>query len=451
MKIQSKITLLFLILSTVILLLLNAFILYFEYQFNYQDFFKRLEARVNLTAEIRLFPGEKSKAYQEVRNKYLEKLDSEKEQLIKADTSGNFTNAGLPVEFFRQVVAEGAAQFKKGNQFFFGKIVKNGAEKYMVIVSGLNPYGLREIQELQKILFIGFLGSIVMVFFAGKLFSHYTFIPVRNLTDKAKSISSNNLHLRLDELKGKDEIAELSHTFNDMLNRLETAFETQNNFVSNASHELRTPLTIINSEVEHALNQPGLNEKQHATLNIIHTETDKLIYILNSLLLLAQSGFDGKKQHWQTIRIDELVLLAVDSVKKIIPESNIQVDFADLPDNEELLLVSGNSNLLRLAVTNIINNACKYSQNKLVGVKLSVQHHKIILSVTDQGIGIPSTDLQHIFEPFFRASNTNNYEGHGIGLPLALNIIRLHKGSIGIRSEVSLGTEMQVFLPVATC
>src|ERR1700761_8839838 len=103
MKIQTKITLHFLALSTAILLLLNAFILYFEYQFNYKDFFKRLEARVNITADIRLFPNEKTKAYQEVRNRYLEKLDAEKEHLIKSDANGKFTNPGFPSTFFEEV------------------------------------------------------------------------------------------------------------------------------------------------------------------------------------------------------------------------------------------------------------------------------------------------------------------------------------------------------------
>ncbi|MFD1257283.1 ATP-binding protein [Mucilaginibacter terrae] len=450
MKIQSKITLLFLALSTAILLLLNAFILYFEYQFNFEDFFKRLETRVNITSQVRLFPGEESRAYQEVRNRYLEKLDAEKEHLLKADAKGAFKSAGLPTELLDDIVANGTARYKRTNQFYAGKIVRRGADEFIVVVSASNPYGFREILELQKILFFGFAGSLIIVFFVGKVFSYYTFIPVRKLTDKVKSISSDNLHMRLDEPKGKDEIAELSLTFNNMLNRLETAFATQNNFVSNASHELRTPLTIINSEVELALNKSHLNPEQRDTLNTISSETDKLIQILNSLLLMAQSGFDGKKQNWQPVRIDELIFMTIESTRKIHPEGNIQVDFSTLPVNEDLLQVSGNSNLLRLALTNIISNACKYSQNKLVNIKLSVQNKTIVISVTDKGIGIPSTELQHIFEPFFRASNTHQYEGHGVGLPLTLNIIRLHKGSIGIRSEVDTGTELQVFLPVAT-
>jgi len=449
MKIQTKITLHFLALSTAILLLLNAFILYFEYQFNYKDFFKRLEARVNITADIRLFPNEKTKAYQEVRNRYLEKLDGEREQLIRSDTNGKFTNTDLPLAFFNEVIKSGNAEFKKDNQFYAGKIVDHGEDKYMVVVSAQNPYGLREIQELQEVLFYGFFGALIIIFFVGKAFSHYTFAPVRKLTDRVNSITSSNLHMRLED-NGKDEIAELSQTFNNMLNRLETAFETQNNFVSNASHELRTPLTIINSEVELALNKTAANSDERAILTTIQSETNKLTQILNSLLLLAQSGYDGKKQNWQKTRIDELIFTAIESIRKIHPQSNIEIDFAGLPADEEQLNVNGNSNLLNLAISNIISNSCKYSQNQLVIVKLTVESQKLIISITDLGIGIPSTELQHIFEPFFRASNTHEFKGHGVGLPLALNIIRLHKGSIGIRSEVNMGTEIKVFLPSAS-
>lgn len=446
MKIQTKITLHFLALSTGILVLLNAFIFYFEYQFNYRDFFKRLQARVNLTSDIRLFPGEKARAYQEMRNRFLEKLQGETEYVIKANSSGVFINPKLPADFFSELTANSKAEYKKDNQFFAGKIVVKDNEKYMVVVSARNAYGIQEIEELKEVLIFGFFGTLILVFFVGKVFSFYSFAPVRNLTNRMNEITSNNLHLRL-ENTGKDELAELSDTFNDMLTRLETAFDTQNNFVSNASHELRTPLTIINSEVELALNKAGDNTDQREMLNTIQAETNKLTQILNSLLLLAQSGFDGKKQDWQHVRIDEAIWQAIESVNKIQPKSQIEVDFSKLPDNEKMLEVLGNNNLLHLAITNIISNSCKYSENKLVTVQLSVEKAMVVIAIKDQGIGIPADDMKHVFVPFFRASNTHDFKGHGVGLPLALNIIRLHRGSIGINSEVNIGTEIRVFLP----
>lgn len=153
MKIQTKITLHFLALSTGVLLLLNAFIFYFEYQFNYRDFFKRLQARVSLTTHISLFPGEKARAYQEMRNRFLEKLQGETEQIIKASPSGMFINQGLPDEFFAELAANGNAEYKKENQFFAGKIVARGNDRFMVVVSARNPYGLQELEELKGVLF----------------------------------------------------------------------------------------------------------------------------------------------------------------------------------------------------------------------------------------------------------------------------------------------------------
>ena len=451
MKIQSKITLLFLLLSGVILLLLNVTVFYLVYRFGFDDFFKRLEARVNISAEVYLFPGAKSKAYLEVRNKYLEKLEAEQGHIINTDTLNKVHIAkGIDAKssFFKSILTDGNARYKVDNTFYAGKVFTRGSERYIVIVSASDPAGFQELKDLQRILIYGFLAAMVLVYFVGKIFSFYTFQPVRRIINNVKNITANNLHFRLDELSGKDEVAELSYTFNDMLNRLETAFETQNNFVSNASHELRTPLTIISSEAELALKKQDATAEQRAIFNTIYSESEKLSQILSSLLSLAQSGFDGKKQRWESIRIDELVMIASESIKKINPDSNIQIDLDDMPTDERMLYVSGNSNLLRLAVTNIISNACKYSDNRMVKIRLLAENNKVIISIADQGIGIPQTELQHIFEPFFRASNAHNYEGHGVGLPLTLNIIRLHKGSIGIRSEVGSGTEIKVFLPV---
>jgi signal transduction histidine kinase len=451
MKIQSKITLLFLALSGGILVLLSASIFYFAYQFSFDDFYKRLEARVNIYAEVHLFPGAQSKATLEVRNKYLEKLEAEKEYFFIVDKTGK---AEIPASvkmdngFVHDIVLSGHAHFNNNNTFYAGSLFTKGDSKSIVIVSASNPAGFQELQDLQKILIYGFLLAMVLVYFIGKIFSFYTFQPVRRIINNVKNITANNLHFRLDELSGKDEIAELSLTFNDMLNRLETAFETQNNFVSNASHELRTPLTVISSELELALNKQDLNPQQREVLGTVYSESEKLRQMLNSLLTLAQSGFDGKRQNWESIRIDELLLTASEAVKKVIPESEIYIDFENMPEDENLLYVKGNGNLLRLAISNIISNACKYSNNKVVKVALSTENKKIIIAITDQGIGIPKTELQHIFEPFFRASNAHEFEGHGVGLPLTLNIIRLHKGSLGISSEVGTGTEIKVFLPL---
>ena len=452
MKIQTKITLLFFGLGTVGLILLTASIFYFVSEFNFEDFYKRLQARANLAAEIKIHPDDKSAAYQEVRNRYLEKLSEEKDFVIALDSNYKFSHPAdlqLPESFYSSVLTSGRARYNEGNHFYYGGLYHTDWGDYVVVVSAADPYGFKELEALSKILIIIFLVFLVLIFVAGRIFSHYTVKPITSIITNVNNISANNLNSRLKELKGKDELAELVLTFNNMLNRLETAFETQNNFVSNASHELKTPLAIITGEIELLLSQKDLSDQTRAAATVILSHADKLSLVLTSLLGLAQSGFDGKRQNWQKIRIDELIFDVAEAVKKIDPEGTIQIDFSQLPSDESQLFIDGNLNLLQLAISNIFLNASKYSNHQRVKVALSSSLGRVTVKVSDDGIGIPDEEQQHIFEPFFRASNTTEFNGHGIGLPLTLNIIRLHKGSIGIRSEENVGTEINIMLPVS--
>ncbi len=451
MKYQTKISLLFFAISAAGLILLNATIFYFVSQFSFKDFFDRLEARVNLTAQTNLFADRNTDAYKEVRAKYLEKLEDEENYIVKIDSStSHFSHPlQLPQAFYNSIIENGSAKHNEGNKFYFGKIFNTQRAQFMVIVAASDPYGFKELQQLKKVLIVCFFVSIALSYIAGLLLSHYTIKPIQDITFSVKQIKANNLHSRLPEVVGNDVVSNLISTFNTMLTRLETAFETQNNFISNASHELRTPLTIMTSEAELLLSGNKLDPSAEASVKTILAEAEKLHHILTSLLGLAQSGFDGKKQNWQQIRVDELVLNVADAVKKIDAECTIDIDFSNLPEDESQLYTSGNNNLLLLALSNIVMNGCKYSKNQPVKVQAKTENNFIVIVVTDNGIGIPEKDQQHVFEPFFRASNTSEFEGFGIGLPLTLNIIRLHKGSIGIRSQEDQGTEIQVYLPIS--
>jgi signal transduction histidine kinase len=232
-----------------------------------------------------------------------------------------------------------------------------------------------------------------------------------------------------------------------MLDRLETAFETQNNFVSNASHELGTPLTAIIGEAELALNKRRPEDEYRQSLQVILHEAERLEHITKSLLNLAQTGFDGKKQSLERIRTDELIFTVKETIDKINPENRVEIDYTMLPEEEDKLVVLGNVQLLQLALSNIVQNACKYSDNRPASIALAATDKNNVIIIKDTGIGIPSQDLPFIYDPFFRASNTDGYKGYGIGLPLARNIIRLHGGNIIVNSQQHLGTEIRITLP----
>jgi len=447
MEIAKKITLLFAILSAIIISLLSGFVWYFSNDFAFEDFYKRLEARVKIAAQIRLYEDGNNKVYAKMRNQYLERLPSEKEYIFEAGKAPGKVDRELPASFYNRIKTGSMARYRVENHFYAGKFFKNNDTGYIVIVSANDPFGFRELKDLQRILIIGFFLSVILSFVVGWKFSNYMLMPLRNIIKSVKKIKAENLHLRLDVKEGNDEMSQLAQTFNNMLNRLETAFETQNNFISNASHELRTPLTIISGEVELAMKTVEDNPKQHKALSKIKDEAERLEHILTSLLGLAQSGFNGKNQPWEEVRMDELLWEIKESVNQVHPNSRIEIDFTKLPDDEELLTLRVNKNLIKLAISNIVNNACKYSNENLVSISIESNANMLSIAVTDRGIGIPQTDIQHIFEPFYRASNTNDFKGYGVGLPLSLNIIRLHRGSIAIKSQEGVGTEIKVLLP----
>jgi len=452
MKLQTRITLVFFAIGVAGIILMHSSIFYFASKFTFDDFFDRLEARVKLTAETSIHPNAKSESYREMRNRYLEKLVNERDYVFKiAPQTTDFKKPlPLPDSFYQEILKYGKARYNKQNHFYAGSVFQEADGKYIVIVAASDPYGFQELQELKKILIVTFLIAMLLTYVSGRVFSVYLVKPLRSINANVRNITANNLHLRLPDDRSNDEISELIETFNNMLTRLETAFETQNNFISNASHELRTPLTIISGETQLLLSKASLSEDTRRSARTILAEAEKLENILSSLLGLAQSGFNGQKQNWQKIRIDELVLQVVESVNKIEEQCIIDVDFSNLPEDESLLTTEGNTNLLQLALSNIVLNGCKYSNNQPVNIKIGTENQRIAVSVLDKGIGIPQTEQQHIFEPFFRASNTSRFEGFGIGLPLTLNIIRLHNGSIGIRSEENIGTEMKILLPICS-
>ncbi|WP_316736384.1 HAMP domain-containing sensor histidine kinase [Pedobacter aquatilis] len=447
MSIAKKITLLFVILSAVIISLLSGFVWYFSNEFAFEDFYKRLEARVNIAAQIKLYKDDNNIVYAKMRNQYLERLPSEKEYIVEAGKTEQTLDKELSQSFYKRINSGFTARYRTGNHFYAGKYFKNPSGGYIVIVSANDPVGFRELKDLQKILIIGFFLSVFLSFIVGWKFSDYMLQPLRNIIRSVKHMKAENLHMRLDVKKGKDEMTQLAETFNNMLNRLETAFETQNNFISNASHELRTPLTIISGELELAINTKQDAEKQHKALTKIKDEADRLEHIITSLLGMAQSGFNGKNQPWEQVRVDEIVWEVIEAVNLVHPENKIEVDLSRLPEDENQLVIRAIKNLVKLAISNIVSNACKYSNNNVVTVLIESNQNIVSVAVTDRGIGIPQSDIQHIFEPFYRASNTDEFKGYGIGLPLSLNIIRLHRGSIGIKSQVGAGTEIKVMIP----
>lgn len=451
-KTQLKIVLMYTGLTAGTILLLILLVYYFAERMSSEDFYKRLDIRAVMVGQSN-FPqnADNSDLIKDIRNQYLEKLPNEKEyfKVVNRDESHHeIDGIKLPPSFYHDLFMNERAVYKKGDEYFAGILHRQNGQSVIVVVSAENEYIKNQLSNLRTILLTGFILSTVLIFAVGWFFSKQVFLPIRKMTHKVQNINTENLHLRLRVSKNKDEVTDLARTFNNMLDRLETSFESQNNFVSNASHELSTPLTSIIGEAELALQKERTPERYREAMTIILKESDRLRAIIQSLLNLAQTGFDGKKQSLVTLRADELLLTAKNAVDRIYPQNQVKIDYTLLPEDEGQLRIKGNENLLILALTNIMLNACKYSDNNEVVVALASSNTRLFIIVKDNGIGIPQSELPYIYDPFFRASNTGKVKGYGIGLPLARNIIRIHNGELIVNSVINQGTEVQIALPI---
>jgi signal transduction histidine kinase len=291
---------------------------------------------------------------------------------------------------------------------------------------------------------IVFFLSLIIVYFAGRIFATRALFPISNIRSQAEAIGVSNLNARVDEGTGNDEITRLARTFNRMLDRLELAFITQKNFIANASHELRTPLTVMTGQLEVILMKDRSKEEYRETILSLLEDIQNMNQISNRLLLLAQTSSEFPETGFEKVRIDDTIWQARNEVLKRQHQYKVNVHFSEQIDNEDKLTINGHELLLKTALLNLMDNGCKYSEDHRVDINLDSREEEIIIRFSDKGIGIPEEELASVFQPFYRASNAKSIKGHGIGLSLAEKIITLHGGVIQVSSVFKQGTDISI-------
>ncbi|MCC6372355.1 MAG: two-component sensor histidine kinase [Bacteroidia bacterium] len=453
MKTQTKAAILIGLFCITIVVLFGFAIYFFLNKYSFGDFYKRLETRLSIAEKFYLERDSlNTEKVRQLFDQHLEKLDKEQEYVIELKSGvsiqGVSNTHDFPKLFLETLMQTGKGQARKGNTFYAGLSENIKGKRYLIVVSAENYYASHHLIFLRNIILISVLLVILIVLFFSFYFSRQIFFPLSRIMDKVKQISTESINLRLDENNRSVEIRKLVKTFNELLSRIETSFETQNNFISNASHELRTPLTAIIGEADVALLKQRSHEEYQKSLQNILTQAERLDEITNSLFFLAQTGYKGKSILFERVRTDEVIFEAKALIDRINPRNKISIDLSLIPDEPSKLKIKANKQLLHIAFCNLLGNACKYSNNNLVTVYVASTDNQVIISIKDQGIGIPEPEISYLLDPFFRASNANLFEGYGIGLPLTKNIINLHNGQIIVKSQLNKGTSVQIKLPL---
>lgn len=450
MKIRNKLSLLFTALTGTILLAFALLIYYSAYKNREAEFYKSLKKEGITKANLFFEAKVDAKTLQTIYKSNREILH-EVEATIYDTTFALLYHDAVNIDFVKEtkqmiteIQSKNQIQFYQKDWQVLGLEYKYDGHNYIVIAAAYDQYGYNKLRSLGRTIIIVFIFSIVFMYVAGRIFSKRAFIPIMEMNDKANNISASNLDVRLNE-SGKDELAELAKTFNQMLNRLEQSFDAQKAFVSNISHELRTPLSAIITELQLSANKERNIEEYKAVIINSLSDAHKLVKLTNSLLDFAKASYDTSGIKFKDVRLDEILIDAQQQVIKSDETFSISISYENEIDDETL--IKGNEYLLKTAFVNLMENACKFSLDKHCIVTIASLGNQAILKFIDKGAGIPNEDLKNIFIPFYRGENKKKAEGNGIGLSLTKKIIELHHGTIEVESKVNIGSNFTIMLP----
>jgi len=346
-----------------------------------------------------------------------------------------------------EIVAKKEIRFYQDSLQVVGILYAHRGNLYVITAAANDQQGYSKLRNLEYTLIITFFVAIIFIYFAGQFFASKALQPVSDMVDKVEEITATNLDLRLNEGNGKDEISELAVTFNAMLNRLEQSFDAQKEFVSNISHELRTPLTAMLTELQVTMEKERDNLFYKESIAHAISDAQKLVRLSNSLLDLAKANYDHTEISFKPVRLDEVLLDAQTDVLHNHPSFKVNMIFEKDIEDEQQIAVMGNAYLLRVALMNLIENGCKFSQDNECAVSIGYNDTLSIIRVQDKGIGISEADQKSIFTAFYRGENSEHSKGNGIGLSLSKKIVELHHGTITVYSVPGSGTTFTISFP----
>jgi len=319
----------------------------------------------------------------------------------------------------------------------------------VIVAAGYDVFGYSVMKQLLFILSISFFVGVFIAIVSGYVFSRRLLLPLSKIASEVNEISAQSLARRIDTGRSQDEWYNLANTLNQLLNRLQESFELQKRFIANASHELSTPLTAISSQLEVALQKERSSEDYRKTMESIYQDVHYLGKLTHTLLEFAKASGTKGGIETKLLRIDEIILALPAELSKVNNHYTVLLNFDNLPENDEDLLVYGNEELLFTAINNIALNACKYSTDLQAKVLLSSRKKDFIITIENKGSGIPLQEMEKIFQPFYRIEENRTAGGFGLGLSLAQRIIKLHRGDIRVSSQNGI-TSFMVSLPWAT-
>lgn len=436
MNLKQRFSIIFSALFSIVLALVMIILFSLFEQFRHEEFKQRLQEKSENAIKLLIDVEEiDERLLKLIEKKTVNKLY--KEKIIVFDDSLRLVYSSLD-EFEISLNKEDLFALKKnkvlfkriGNDEIYGEYYSSPKNNFYVLVKAEDKYGFRKLQYLKYLLIGSFLISNIIVWALSFYLSKISLGPLDIVTNKIKEISEKNLNVRLIESKNRDEIYALTNSFNQMIDRIEKSYKKQKEFTSNASHELRTPITRIVSQLENIIFDKDLNPKLKNALISISEDSYQLSELVSSLLLLSQLEETDKTKFIKSNRLDELIFSSSSVVTKSYPDYKLIFDIQNNSSKEINLELKSDESLLKIAFINLLKNAYVYSNDNTVYCNIEQFDDCIIISILNKGIVPNINDIDELFQPFFRGSNSVNKSGSGLGLSITKRIIQYHNGNI---------------------
>ncbi len=330
-------------------------------------------------------------------------------------------------------------------------------ERRTLIVAAIRPLTtqLALLSNVRIILLAGIPFALLLSSAGGYYLARKSLKPVSEMVEKASGISSRNLSERVPRSQVDDELSELADAFNALLERLEGSFQQQRRFMADASHELRTPLAIIRGESEVSLQMQERSEPEYReSLEVIKQEGARLSRIVEDLFILARADTGRLKPRVTSFYLDELAAECARSVRTLVEGKEQTLELSA----DEGLVFSGDEDLIRRLMLNLLDNAVKYSgRGGRIEMSCSREDGSYLISVANTGSPIPKAEVPLIFDRFFRSDKVRTHTtdsshgtGAGLGLSIGASIATIHGGSLRLDSSDEDWTRFSATLPVET-
>ena len=335
---------------------------------------------------------------------------------------------------------------KRGNLLIVQTIAPANGRSYLVDCGVSDLADEQVLRRFLMMLGIGVPIILVVAVAGGAVLVRQALRPVRRIIDGAKAITSSNLNQRLPVSRTSDEIEHLSLVLNQMIARLDEAFQHSQRFTADASHELRTPLTIMRVELESLGEEAALNHATREKIASILEETERMGKIVEGLLAISRLETGEAVINVSRLDLCGLVATTAEQITPIAQEKGVSVSC----QSEGAIEVAGDRFRLQQVVVNLLDNAIKYSPaGGRIALNTRAINGEAVLEVLDDGPGIPAEALSHVFDRFFRADSvrTHSVNGSGLGLSIVRSICAAHGGSVDAANRPEGGCRITVRLP----